>query len=133
MKAMEIFIERIFFWKTQYPETNNKKKKSFSSSANSQYFFPKISGFVFFGFLVFQKKIPMKISLAFIWGIMDGFFIILEKTSSELICTWLYLKDSMFLKIVNFRHLGIEKKGDKIIFFQNLYIHIPDQINLLLL
>ena len=44
----------------------------------------------FFGF------ISMKTSSPFIWGIiyfcnMDGFLRILEKTSSELICTWLYL------------------------------------------
>ena len=48
----------------------------------------------------FKKKnccfFPMKISLAFIWGIiyfctMDGFFRILENTSSELICTWPYV------------------------------------------
>ena len=54
--------------------------------------------FLVIGF--FKKNIcfcffPMKISLAFIWGFlyfctMDGFFRILEKTSSELICTRLY-------------------------------------------
>ena len=46
---------------------------------------------------IFWKKniISMKTSSPFIWGIiyfctMDGFFRILEKTSSELICTRLY-------------------------------------------
>ena len=56
-------------------------------------------GLVWFGF---SKElsffIPMKISLAFIWGMVhictrDGFFIILKKTSSQLICPQLYLKN----------------------------------------
>ena len=39
---------------------------------------------------------PMTKTLVFIWGIiffctMDGFFRILEKRLSELICTWLYI------------------------------------------
>ena len=61
----------------------------------------------FFGFwlLGFSKKnFPMKISLVFIWGIiyfctMDGFFRILKKTSSELICTRLctYINATSFL------------------------------------
>ena len=58
---------------------------------------------IFFDFLLlgFSKKncfcfFPMKIGMAFTWGIiyfctMDGFFRILEKNSSELICTRLYL------------------------------------------
>ena len=42
-----------------------------------------------------KKKIPIKISMAFMWGIIYiflhyGFFRIWEKTSSELICTRLY-------------------------------------------
>ena len=53
-----------------------------------------------FKFCFSKKKcfcfISMKTSSSFIWGIiyfctMDGFFGILEKTSSELICTGLYL------------------------------------------
>ena len=56
-----------------------------------------ISFFVF-GYWVLQKKcfLSMKRPKAFIWGIiffftMDGVFRILEKTSSESICTRLYL------------------------------------------
>ena len=58
-----------------------------------------------FGLLGFSKKnccfFPMKISLAFIWGIIysctiDGFFRILEKTSSELICIRLYIFFEIF-------------------------------------
>ena len=52
--------------------------------------------FLVFGLWFFFKCFsPIKINLAFIWGIvyfctMDGFLRILEKTSSQLICTQLY-------------------------------------------
>ena len=50
---------------------------------------------IYFWFLVIGF-FPMKISLAFVWSIiyfctMDGFFRILKKISSKLICTRLYL------------------------------------------
>ena len=49
---------------------------------------------------------PMKTSLPFIWGIiffctMDGFFRILENTSSELICTRLYIQQSLYSRFPN--------------------------------
>ena len=66
-----------------------------------------------FDFFFQEKKIfcfiSMKTSSLFIWGIiylcnMDGFFRILEKTTSELICTRLYL--STYLPIFfNFKNL----------------------------
>ena len=78
-----------------HPRTNPwnhcKKILKFGRAEND------IFWFLVFGYWVFQKKIfvcffPMEISLAFIWGIiyfcsMDGFFRILEKTTSKLICT----------------------------------------------
>ena len=60
-----------------------------------------VSHFDFFCF------ISMKTSSPFIWGIiyfcnMDGFFRIMEKTSSELICTRLYLIGFYFGSSSNF-------------------------------
>ena len=66
--------------------------------------------------------IPMKISLPFIWGIvyfwtMDGFFRMLKKTSSELICTSLYIlsyfqnyKINCFIKGTNISSLDNSEK-----------------------
>ena len=53
---------------------------------------------------IFFSFISMKTSSPFIWGIiyfcnMDGFFTILEKTSSELICTRLY--HSIYMRTVS--------------------------------
>ena len=73
--------------------------------------------YLVFGYWVFQKKFffcffPIEITLAFIWGIiysctMDGFFRILKKTSSELICTRLYLQLDLLLVFSNENNLGL--------------------------
>ena len=75
-----------------YPKTNPwnflyKKYWGLGELENALFWFLVIGFFK-------KKKNQMKISLALIWGIiyfctMDGSFRILEKTSSELICTWL--------------------------------------------
>ena len=71
-----------------------------------------------FWFFFFQKKkcffcfIWKKTSSSFIWGIiffcsMDGFFRILEKRQSELICTRLYVNNNSFTHIVPI-HIGVD-------------------------
>jgi hypothetical protein len=77
----EVFI--LFAENSQIRLKNSVIPNHFMYLENDIFFwFFVIGGFNFFS--------PMKISLAFIWGIiyfwtMDGFFRILEKTSSELI------------------------------------------------
>ena len=75
--------------------------------------------YLVFGYWVFQKKIffcffPMKITLAFIWCIiysctMDGFFRILIKTSSELICTQLYMGLYKAIKCNPYSEITVER------------------------
>ena len=77
MKFLRKNIENWWRWKT-----------SFFIVSHFEFFFPKKKNCLCF--------FPMKTTLAFIWGLIffctiDGFLRILEKTSSELICTRLYV------------------------------------------
>ena len=80
------------------PRTNpwnfHKKNGELAELENDLFF--RRPFWIFFSKKIKNCIISMKTSSPFIWGIinfctMDGFFGILEKTSSELICTGLYL------------------------------------------
>ena len=98
------FEQKIFFLKKKKIKMAGSKKlivqlRQFSIFFHEN-FMDWIFWFIHFDFLFFKNKgkvcfISMKTSSPFIWDItyfctMHGFFRILEKTSSELICTRLY-------------------------------------------
>ena len=119
-------INQSYTSKDQSQKFSRKNIENWRSPEND---FCLVFSFLVFGYWVVQKKIcfvfsQWKTPRRFIWGsvyfcTMDGFFRILKKAVSELICILLYL-----VHLVNVRSLRAPPYCRSLWFSSSRYIHI---------